>query len=50
MEIKKKDNTKNSGLGMGNAQQQLALNYPNRHELTVESTPHSYTVKLNCSL
>ncbi len=39
-----------SGLGMDNVKQQLALNYPNRHELTIESTPHSYTVKLNCHL
>jgi LytS/YehU family sensor histidine kinase len=39
-----------SGLGMDNAKLQLALNYPNRHELTIESTPHSYTVKLNCYL
>jgi two-component system, LytTR family, sensor kinase len=49
-EIKAENTTKSSGLGMGNAKQQLALNYPNRHELTIENTPHSYTVKLNCSL
>jgi two-component system, LytTR family, sensor kinase len=49
-ETKGKDTSKSSGLGMGNAKQQLALNYPNRHELTIENTPHSYTVKLNCSL
>jgi LytS/YehU family sensor histidine kinase len=49
-EKKAKNTTKSSGLGMGNAKQQLALNYPKRHELTVENTPHSYTVKLNCSL
>jgi two-component system, LytTR family, sensor kinase len=49
-ETKGKDTSKSSGLGMGNAKQQLALNYPNRHELTVENTPNSYTVKLNCTL
>ena len=49
-EIKVKNNANSGGLGMENAKQQLALNYPNRHELTIESTPHSYTVKLNCRL
>jgi two-component system, LytTR family, sensor kinase len=49
-EKKAKNRQESSGLGMGNAQQQLALNYPNRHELAIENTPHSYTVKLNCSL
>jgi two-component system, LytTR family, sensor kinase len=49
-ETKAENTAKSSGLGMGNAKQQLALNYPNRHELAVESTPHSYTVKLNCRL
>ena len=50
-EPKKAENdTKNSGLGVENAKQQLALNYPNQHELTIESTPNSYTVKLTCRL
>ena len=41
---------KSSGIGIENAKMQLALNYPNQHELTIESTPLSYTVKLNCRL
>jgi Histidine kinase len=49
-ETKAENTAKSSGLGMGNAKQQLVLNYPNRHELTVENTPHSYIVKLNCRL
>lgn len=50
-EKKPKDgDAKSSGLGMENAKQQLALNYPNRYELTIEDTPNSYTVKLRCRL
>ncbi len=49
-EKKTEKDAKSSGLGMENAKQQLALNYPNRHELIVENTPNSYTVKLNCQL
>jgi two-component system, LytTR family, sensor kinase len=50
IEKKSKKDAKSSGLGMKNAQQQLALNYPNVHELTIENEPNSYTVKLICHL
>ena len=39
-----------SGIGSINVSRQLALNYPNKHELKIEDTPNTYLVQLTINL
>lgn len=41
------DKTSKEAIGLKNVQQQLALLYPNAHQLHIQATTHTYTVHLN---
>ena len=47
---KAKRNPDRKGIGVENVKKQLALQYPNRHSMAIDSQPNTYKVTLNIDL